>query len=89
MAKSLSFTDIGKSCPSREFLTLQICILMLQAKIEFSGNFQNLQYFVRLFACVRYASLSNFLGRHILWGFFSFIFLNFPYYLLERIAERL
>ena len=24
---TLSFTDIGKSCPSRDFLTLQICLL--------------------------------------------------------------
>ena len=29
----LSFTDIGKSCPSRDFLTSQICLLTLFAKI--------------------------------------------------------
>ena len=28
----LSFTDVGKSCPSCEFLTLQICLLTLFAK---------------------------------------------------------
>ena len=40
MAKPLSFTDVGKSCPTREFLTSQICILMLFAKIEFSRKFR-------------------------------------------------
>ena len=44
LAKSLlSFTDIGISCPSRKFLTSQICILMLFAKIRFSRKFPNLQ----------------------------------------------
>ena len=38
-----SFIDAGKSCPSREFLTLQICILKLFAKIKFSRKFLNLQ----------------------------------------------
>ena len=33
---SLSFTDAGKSWPSREFLTSQTCILMLFTKIRFS-----------------------------------------------------
>ena len=32
--KSLSFTDIGKSCPSREYLTWQVCLLTLFAKLE-------------------------------------------------------
>ena len=32
----LSFTDIVKSCPSREFLAFQICYLRLFAKIKFS-----------------------------------------------------
>ena len=43
LAKSLSFTDIGISCPSREFLMSQICLLMLLAKIRFSRKFRNLQ----------------------------------------------
>ena len=30
----LSFTDIGKSCPSRKFLTSQLCLLTLFAKIS-------------------------------------------------------
>ena len=29
---TLSFTDLGKSCPSREFLISQICMLTLFAK---------------------------------------------------------
>ena len=37
----LSFTDIGKSCPSRDF---EICLLTLFAKIYFSGKFPNLKY---------------------------------------------
>ena len=41
---TLSFTDIGKSCPSREFLMAQICLLMLFAKIKFSRKFPDLQY---------------------------------------------
>ena len=36
----LSFTDIGKSCPSRDFLTSQICILTLFAKIKSRENFR-------------------------------------------------
>ena len=35
---TLSFTDIGKSCPSSEFLTLQICLLMLNLKTKFSKS---------------------------------------------------
>ena len=35
---TLSFTDVGKSCTSREFF------LTLFAKIEFSRKFSNLQY---------------------------------------------
>ena len=31
---SLSFTDVGKSCQSREFLQWQICLLTLFAKIS-------------------------------------------------------
>ena len=41
---TLSFTDVGKSCPSRVFLTLQICLLTLSSKIKFSRKFPNLQY---------------------------------------------
>ena len=37
---TLSFTDIGISCLSREFLTSQICLLTLFAKIKFSRNFR-------------------------------------------------
>ena len=33
---TLSFTDIGKSCPSHELLTSQICQLTLFATIKFS-----------------------------------------------------
>ena len=36
---TLVFTDIGKSCPKREQLTLQICILTLFEKIKFSRKF--------------------------------------------------
>ena len=32
----VSFTDDGKSCPSYEFSTWQICLLTLLAKIKFS-----------------------------------------------------
>ena len=41
---TLLFTDIGESCPSRKFLTSQICLLMLFAKINFSRKFPDLQY---------------------------------------------
>ena len=40
---SLSFTDVGESCSSCEFLTGQICLLTLFAKIKFSQNFPDLQ----------------------------------------------
>ena len=33
---TLSFNDVGKSCHSYEFLTPQICLLTLSAKIKFS-----------------------------------------------------
>ena len=39
---TLSFTDIGKSCPSCAFLNSQICLLKLFAKIKLLGKFQNL-----------------------------------------------
>ena len=43
---TLSFTDIGtcKSCPVRDFITSQMCLLALFAKIKFSRKFANLQY---------------------------------------------
>ena len=41
---TLSFTDIGKSSHSREFLTSQICVLTLFAKIKFSQKFLNVHY---------------------------------------------
>ena len=41
---TLLFTDIGKSCPSGEFLVSQICLLTLFAKIKFSQKFPDLQY---------------------------------------------
>ena len=41
---TLSFTEICKLCLSREFLTSQICLLTLFAKIKFSRKFSNLQY---------------------------------------------
>ena len=37
---TLSFTDVGKSCPICEFLTSQICLLTLFAKIKCSQNFR-------------------------------------------------
>ena len=40
----LSFTDIGISCPNYEFLTSQICVLTLFAKIKLSQKNPNLQY---------------------------------------------
>ena len=41
---ALSFTDIRISCTSCEFLTSQICLSMLFAKIKFSRKCPNLQY---------------------------------------------
>ena len=43
---TLSFTDIGKSCPSRILLTSQIYLLTLFTKIKFSRIFLNLQYWI-------------------------------------------
>ena len=40
----LRSTGICKSCPSQEFLTLQICLLTLFTKIKFSRKLLNLQY---------------------------------------------
>ena len=41
---ALPFSDLGKSCPSRNLLTSQVCLLMLFAKIKFSRIFPDLQY---------------------------------------------
>ena len=41
---TLSFTDKVKSCPSRDFLASQICLLALFVKIKFSRKFPDLQY---------------------------------------------
>ena len=41
---TLSITDIGKSCTSREFLAPQECILTLFTKIKFSRKFADLLY---------------------------------------------
>ena len=55
---SLSFTDIGKSCLSREFLTSQKCLSMLFAKIKFSRKYpnnyvvQNVLFFLLMFNMV-------------------------------------
>ena len=40
----LSFTDLGKSFPSREFLTSQICLSTLFAKMKSLRKFPDLQY---------------------------------------------
>ena len=47
---TLSFTDIGKSRLCHEFLTSQICVLKLFAKIKFSRKFSNLQYSTFVFS---------------------------------------
>ena len=39
----LSFTDTGKPCLCRDFLTSQVCLLTLFAKIRFSRKILNLQ----------------------------------------------
>ena len=39
-AITLSFTDIGKLCPSHDFLTSQMCLLTLFAKLKFSQKFE-------------------------------------------------
>ena len=44
---TLSFTNIGKSCLSCEFLTSYIYLLRLFAKIKFSRKFPNVQYKIR------------------------------------------
>ena len=44
MAISLSFTDIGNSCPSRKFIMSQICLVKLFVKIKYSQKIPNIQY---------------------------------------------
>ena len=44
---TLAFTDIGKSCVSSDFLTSQIGLLKLFAKVKFSRKFPNLQRFTQ------------------------------------------
>ena len=39
---TLSFTDIGKSCHSRDFLASQMCIYTQFANIKFSRKFPDL-----------------------------------------------
>ena len=41
---TLSFTDIGKSCPVRDFLRRKCVFSTLLAKMKFSRKFPNLQY---------------------------------------------
>ena len=49
---TLSFTDIGISCPSREFLTSQICLLMLgQFNKELNGTFARQQTLQNAYTC--------------------------------------
>ena len=38
--KTLSFTDVSKSCQSREFLTWQICLLRVFAKKNLAKMFE-------------------------------------------------
>ena len=59
----LSFTHVGKSCPSCEFLTWQICLLMLFEKIKFSPKFPNLQYW-----CISW--LDSLVLTHLQWMIF-------------------
>ena len=46
----LSFTDVGKSCPSCKFSKSQICLSKLFAKINLLQKSLNLQYLFRFFA---------------------------------------
>ena len=51
---TLSCTDIGKSCPSRQFLTLQICLLALIAKTNSCKKIPDLQYSVKQNVCLAF-----------------------------------
>ena len=46
---ALSFTDVGKSCPSHELLTSQICLLTLFAKINVLQKIFEFTVFVQIF----------------------------------------
>ena len=46
---TLPFTNIGKSCPSHKFLSSQICLKSISAKIKLSQTFPDLQYFHQAF----------------------------------------
>ena len=59
-ARSLSFNDIGKSC--REYLTSQIYLFTLFAKIKFSRKFPNLQYAALTYRMTR--SLTSYSGTN-------------------------
>ena len=50
---TLSITDIGKSCTSREFLEPQEHLLTLFAKIKLSRKFPDFQYVYTFFACLQ------------------------------------
>ena len=43
-AITLLLTDIGKSCPSREFLTSQICLFNAICENKILAKFTDLQY---------------------------------------------
>ena len=61
---TLSITDIGKSCTSREFLSLQECLLMRFAKIKFwRENFR--VYSIKInFLCSIVTWLKSRISRH-------------------------
>ena len=68
---NLSFIDIGKSCPSCEFLTSQICDVFqtLFAKIKFSQKITNLQYLAKEIVYSSYVtccSIDFHLTHHVL-----------------------
>ena len=63
----LSFTDIGKSCPSREFITLQICLSTLFAKIKLSQKFLNLQYWPVCLSVLYGQKKFHFLSKDMVW----------------------
>ena len=84
---TLSFTDVGRSCQSREILMCQISLLMLSAKIKFSRKFPNLQYAGRakfrhqvfkilLLLIISFCIFSIYI--YILWFLADFYVLNSP-----------
>ena len=54
---TLSFSDVGKSCPSCDFLASQICLLMLFEKIKFSQKFPDYQYLLESVPTVLHGAL--------------------------------